>query len=80
MCCNKKQEGCQRPENLSDRPEDCSSEQIRKCHGDVETHPCAQAARCEHPDRLTGRPGQCSPEQVRQCHGDAEGHPCQGLS
>ena len=42
MCCtNEKKEGCRKPENLKGKPEDCSPEQIRQCHGDVEEHPCA---------------------------------------
>ncbi len=32
--------GCQHPEKLKGKPEDCSPEQIRECHGDVEKHPC----------------------------------------
>jgi len=35
MCQN-----CQQPVQLKDKPEDCSPEQIRKCHGDVKDHPC----------------------------------------
>jgi hypothetical protein len=31
---------CQKPENLKDKPETCSKEQIQKCHGDVREHPC----------------------------------------
>ena len=77
MCCNEKQEGCQKPENLIGKPEDCTPEQIRQCHGDVEAQPCVETAGCEHPERLKGKPGECSPEQVRQCHGDVEGHPCE---
>jgi len=76
MCCNKKQ-GCQKPEKLSGKPEDCSPEQIRKCHGDVDAHSCVEAAGCEHPERLQGKPSDCSPEQIRQCHGDVAGHPCE---
>ena len=30
---------CQKPEELKGKPEDCSQEQIKKCHGD-EVHPC----------------------------------------
>jgi len=74
MCDEKK--GCQRPEELKGAPEHCSPEQIRKCHGDVEGHPCVEAAGCEHPERLKGKPGECSPEQIRERHGDAAGHPC----
>ncbi len=32
--------GCQKPEELKGKPEECSPEQIEKCHGDVEQHPC----------------------------------------
>lgn len=40
---------CQQPDKLMDKPENCSPEQIRECHGDVAEHPCAQ--------------GKCDPEQ-----------------
>ena len=39
--CEKKQ-GCQKPEVLEGKPEECSPEQIKKCHGDVEEHPCVE--------------------------------------
>ena len=39
MSCNEKQ-GCQKPENLSGKPENCSPEQIRQCHGDARNYPC----------------------------------------
>jgi len=45
MCGEKAK--CQKPENLKGKPEECSPEQIRKCHGDVANHPCVQSA----PDR-----------------------------
>ena len=41
MCEEK--EGCQKPEELQGDPKECSPEQIRKCHGDVEGHPCVKA-------------------------------------
>ena len=31
---------CQKPEQLKGKPQDCSSEQIQECHGDVKKHPC----------------------------------------
>ncbi len=31
---------CQKPENLTGRPGECSPEKIKECHGDVEEHPC----------------------------------------
>lgn len=74
--CDAKKRGCEKPENLKDRTEDCTPEQIRKCHGDVEGPPCVEAAGCEHSERLSDRPSECSPEQIRECHGDVKGHPC----
>jgi len=41
MC---EREKCCNPEKLGGNPEDCSPEQIKECHGDSETHPCAQPA------------------------------------
>jgi len=32
--------GCQKPEELKGKPEECSPEQILKCHGEVSEHPC----------------------------------------
>ena len=37
--CGEKQR-CQKPEELKGKPEACTPEQIRKCHGDVKGHPC----------------------------------------
>ncbi len=34
------QDCCQRPEKLKGKPEDCTAEQIRECHGDTQEHPC----------------------------------------
>lgn len=31
---------CLKPEELKGKPQECSSEQIQKCHGDVPDHPC----------------------------------------
>lgn len=39
MCDCKK--GCQKPKHLIGKPEECSPEQIKKCHGDAKEHPCA---------------------------------------
>jgi hypothetical protein len=35
QCC------CQKPEKLKGKPEECTPQQIKDCHGDVENHPCA---------------------------------------
>jgi ArsR family transcriptional regulator len=34
------QDCCQQPDKLKDKPEKCSPEQIRECHGDTKEHPC----------------------------------------
>jgi hypothetical protein len=39
-CCNDPKHNCQKPENLKGRPEDCTPEQIRQCHGGDKKHPC----------------------------------------
>ncbi len=31
---------CQHPDKLKGKPEDCTPEQIKECHGETETHPC----------------------------------------
>ena len=40
--CEEKTE-CQKPENLTGDPKECTPEQIKKCHGDVKDHPCVEA-------------------------------------
>ena len=37
MCEKKK---CQKPEELKGKPEECTPEQIKGCHGDAAEHPC----------------------------------------
>jgi hypothetical protein len=44
MCAQKKNE-CQFPEKLKGKPEECSPEQIRECHGEEKKHPCVQPKR-----------------------------------
>ncbi len=48
MCEKTDARGCCRPEELTDKPEACSPEQVRRCHGDLAKHPC-----CEPPDEQT---------------------------
>ncbi len=38
--CEKNKCGCRKQENLKDKPEDCTPEQIEECHGDEKKHPC----------------------------------------
>ncbi len=33
---------CQKPENLKGTPEQCTPEQIKKCHGSEKDHPCTK--------------------------------------
>jgi len=32
--------GCEKPEELKGKPEECTPEQIKKCHGETQEHPC----------------------------------------
>jgi len=36
----RKKAGCQKPQHLKGKPENCSPDQIRKCHGTDKSHPC----------------------------------------
>ncbi|MBW1980071.1 MAG: hypothetical protein JRJ12_02520 [Deltaproteobacteria bacterium] len=40
MCCQVKEGICQFPERLKDKPENCSPEQVKECHGEEQEHPC----------------------------------------
>jgi DNA-binding transcriptional ArsR family regulator len=31
---------CQQPDKLKGKPEECTTEQIKECHGDTDAHPC----------------------------------------
>jgi len=45
MPCEKtEKKGCRKPERLEGKPEECSPEQIKECHGDTTEHPCAPKA------------------------------------
>ncbi len=76
-CCNEKKQECQKPESLKSKPEDCTPEQVKECHGDVDAHPCVETTGCEHPERIQGKPGECSQEQIRICHGETAVHLCE---
>jgi hypothetical protein len=43
MCAKKAK--CQKPQELRGEPEQCTAEQIKKCHGDVKKHPCTNDKR-----------------------------------
>ena len=43
-------EKCQKPEELTGRPGDCSPEQIKKCHGDSSEHPCVKPSKDKETD------------------------------
>jgi hypothetical protein len=43
MCCEENRREshcCEKPDRLRDRPQECTPEQIRECHGEVKEHPC----------------------------------------
>lgn len=42
--CRQEKEICQKPEALRGVPHECSSEQIKICHGDAKEHPCDEKA------------------------------------
>lgn len=42
MCKSKSTKGCEHPEKLKGKPEECSPEQIKECHGEVVEHPCVK--------------------------------------
>ena len=45
MCEEESQ--CQKPDELKGKGEQCSPEQIKKCHGDAQSHPCTAPAKDE---------------------------------
>lgn len=47
MCCNDKKSCCEKPENLKGRPEECTPEQIARCHPDAGGHPCVEEKKDE---------------------------------
>lgn len=48
---------CQQPIKLQDKPENCTPEQIRACHGDVQDHPCMKEKKILNPNRQRHLPG-----------------------
>ncbi len=32
--------GCEQPQKLKGKPEECTPEQIKECHGEGKDHPC----------------------------------------
>ncbi|MFC2018439.1 hypothetical protein ACFLU4_00570 [Chloroflexota bacterium] len=40
MCKEKSPDVCEHPEKLVGKPGECSSEQVKECHGNVAEHPC----------------------------------------
>ena len=43
MCKEESQKACEHPEKLKGKPEECSPEQIKECHGEDAEHPCVKA-------------------------------------
>jgi len=42
MCKVESKKGCEHPEKLKGKPEECTPEQIRECHGEVTEYPCVE--------------------------------------
>jgi len=42
VCKAESKKGCEHPEKLKGKPEECSPEQIKECHGEVAKHPCVE--------------------------------------
>jgi len=40
MCKQIKAKRCDYPERLKGKPEECTPEEVRECHGEVKEHPC----------------------------------------
>jgi len=40
MCEVESKQSCERPEKLKGKPEECSAEQVKECHGEVPQHSC----------------------------------------
>lgn len=48
---SEKKNVCLKKENLKGKPEKCSPEQIKKCHGDDGKHPCVQKSSKSKPGK-----------------------------
>lgn len=55
MCGNG--ECCEKPEQLKGRPQECSPEQIKICHGSETDHPLSSGKRTSSTRRLSSRCG-----------------------
>ena len=49
MCKAESKKECDYPEKLKGKPEECTPEQIKECHGDVKEHPCAEKKQPQQP-------------------------------
>lgn len=45
--CRHENTGCQIPEKLKGKPEECSPEQIKECHGEGAQHTCVDSKKKE---------------------------------
>lgn len=41
---------CEQPEKLKGRPQECTPEQVKECHGDEKDHPCSKEEAGEQTD------------------------------
>ncbi len=47
--------GCEKPEKLKGEPHECSSEQIKECHGSEINHPCVESAQKKEGEENHGK-------------------------
>ena len=45
VMCDRKRCGCEKQKAPKSKPEECSAEQIKECHGDAKKHPCVEPAK-----------------------------------
>ena len=43
MCQAENKKECIYPEKLKGKPEECTPEQVKECHGGIVKHPCIEA-------------------------------------
>lgn len=65
--CKEKQKGCEKPDQLKGKPEECSAEQIQKCHGDTSEHPCTDVDCTVDECRACDERTECEDSKVGTC-------------
>ncbi len=66
MCKDRKM-GCEKPDQLKGKPEECSAEQIEKCHGDAAGHSCVETECSDDECRVCSESSACEDSKVGAC-------------